>query len=66
MKTLFDTDVRYAKAVVSGVVWKLEGGKRCWKPDGSSTWYCDGDDLNLFQQWINRGAVMEVSSAMYH
>ena len=65
MKTLFDEEPRYG-ITPTGTTWKLDGGKRYWRPGGGHTWYCDGDDLNLFQRWIDRGLLTEVSSAVYH
>lgn len=65
MKTLFDEEPRYA-ITPTGTTWKLENGIRHWRPSGGQTWYCDGNDLNLFQRWIDRRLMEEVTGAMYH
>jgi len=67
VKTLFDEETRYA-ITPTGTLWKLdEDGFMSWRPPGQVRWYSDYTlDKDRFQRWIDSGAVMEVSSAMYH
>ena len=65
MKTLFDTDVRYAKAVASGVVWKLDGGKSYYRYASHQAWAprmggYSFEDEPAFNSWIASGLVKEV------
>jgi len=67
MKTLFDTDVRYAKAVGSGVLWKLDGGKSYYRYANYNSWTprmggLSFDDEPVFNSWIASGLTREVPS----
>lgn len=66
MKTLFDTDARYARAVVSGVIWKLEGGFAFYRYPGDRWWTprmgAAYKDERVFNSWIASGLVKEIPS----
>jgi LPS sulfotransferase NodH len=60
MKTLFDTDVRYARS--STVLWKLEDGKCSYRYPWSSWFEHEGVSPYRFNYWILAGITREVPS----
>ena len=60
MKTLFDTDVRYARS--STVLWKLEDGVCSYRYPWSGWIQHTGVNQYRFNYWILAGITREVPS----